>query len=56
MDSDRPHELRDPRDVACEKALLEMIRKDPPGTRYRIDHRRVQMGENPIKITILHVL
>ena len=37
-------ELRSPQEVAAEKALLTLMSKDPPGTRYQIDCKRLVMG------------
>lgn len=47
-------ELRSPQDVTAEKALLLLMRKDPPGTRYWLDYHRVAMGRGELtKVWIL---
>jgi len=43
MDDDT-RELRSPQEVTTEKAILLLIKNDPPKTRYRLDYHRLVMG------------
>jgi hypothetical protein len=57
MLTDEVIEVRSPQEVAAEKALLLLMKNDPPGTRYRLDYQRLVMGRGEfVKVWVLHIL
>lgn len=48
--------LKNPQQEAADKALVELLKKDPPGTKYLINPQTIWMQGNKVKILIAHVL
>jgi hypothetical protein len=48
--------LRNPQQEASEQALLQLLAKDPPGTRYLLNSQSLWLGENKVRVLIATVL
>ena len=48
--------LRNPQQEACDKALVDLMKGDPPGTRYLVNAQTIWMAGNKVKLTLLTVL